>query len=283
MYVDAYDLYLLVSAEQSYRMSFKRAIITHGGAGSSFKDKDGTDTAAELGIRLMQNEQTCLGAAVAAVKSLENDSRFNAGIGSQIRCDGKTIQMDASCMKSDGSFGAVACLENVKNPIEVAAKVLDSPNVVLCGSGAMLFAQNNTFKNVDNSRPIKKARTSPSCDTVGAVSFDGKDFSAALSSGGLEGALLGRVGDVPLPGCGLFCGPKGTVACTGDGEQIALKLLAKQVYLWLEEGLLPEEASEKALGLFADSVEIGLIVLTKDHFSAKSSNEMAWSYIIEVN
>ena len=46
------------------------------------------------------------------------------------------------------------------------------------------------------------------------------DAMVDLSSGGLEKSAIGRVGDVPLPGRGLFCGPSvcgpfGTVACTG--------------------------------------------------------------------
>lgn len=84
----------------------------------------------------------------------------------------------------------------------------------------------------------------PSCDTVGAVACDGTTFAAALSSGGLEKAAVGRVGDVPLPGCGLFCGLVGAVACTGDGEFIAHKILAKEVYGWIERDMRPNEAAQ---------------------------------------
>jgi len=54
-----------------------------------------------------------LTAVVGAVTYLEDDPRFNADLGSQVRSDGRTMQLDASCMTSDNEFGAVACVENI--------------------------------------------------------------------------------------------------------------------------------------------------------------------------
>ncbi|PIQ24617.1 L-asparaginase [bacterium (Candidatus Blackallbacteria) CG17_big_fil_post_rev_8_21_14_2_50_48_46] len=265
---------------------FKRAILTHGGAGSNPQNSDGPQAAAVQGLALLEQGQSALAAAVQAVKYLEDDPRFNAGTGSRLRADGKTMQMDASCMTSAGQFGAVACVEDVQNPIDLAQGVLlYSPCILLVADGARLFAQQQaipfwTTRQSPKSNPQANHHPSPdqapACDTVGAVTFDGKVFAAALSSGGLAQAALGRVGDVPLPGCGLFCGPEGAVACTGDGEFIALKLLAKEVYNWLAE-LSPTEAAAKALSLFDPSVDIGLIILTKNDFAAQSRNGMAWS------
>ena len=265
---------------------FQRAILTHGGAGSDPQDSDGPLSAAQAGMDIMANGKSALDAVVHSVKCLENDPRFNAGTGSQVRVDGHTIQMDASCMMSDGNFGAVACLEDVQNPIILAREVLlHSSCILLVGDGARIFAveQNipilpqgdiNENKTPENVRP-------PSCDTVGAVAYDGSTFAAALSSGGLEKSAIGRVGDVPLPGCGLFCGPVGAVACTGDGEFIALKILAREVYSWLEQGMNPTKATQKAVTLFDDSVDIGLIILTKSEFASNSRNGMAWSHLTE--
>ena len=87
--------------------------------------------------------------------------------------------------------------------------------------------------------------------------------------------------DVPLPGCGLFCGAVGAVACTGEGEFIALKLLAKEVYGWLEEKMDPREAAEKAMALFDDSVDVGLVILTHNKFASLARNDMAWSHLLE--
>lgn len=268
---------------------FDSVILTHGGAGSNPQHSDGTHSAACEGMDLLSNGESALVAAVQAVKSLEDDARFNAGIGSQIRADGKRIQMDAACMTCDGQFGAVACIENVDNPIVVAQSVmLDSPHILLAGDGANMFAQTQGFIKDKNSIGIVNVKKSEivkpisdaSCDTVGAVVFDGKTFAAALSSGGLANSAIGRVGDVPLPGCGLFCGPLGAIACTGDGEFIALKMLAREVYRWLEQKIKPMDAVKQAINLFDASVDIGLIVITKSQYAAHSRNGMAWSHLV---
>lgn len=268
---------------------FERAILTHGGASSNPDDADGSLLAAQAGMTVMAKGQSSLDAVVHAVCLLEDDPRFNAGTGSQRRVDKQTIQMDASCMSSDGQFGAVACVEGVKNPIAIAKGILlHSDHIFIAGDGARLFANshNITMQPLDNSAandnqcnndPVERH---PSCDTVGAVAFDGTTFAVALSSGGLENAAIGRVGDVPLPGCGLYCGPLGAIACTGDGEFIALKMLAREVYGWLEQSMNPLDAVQKALMLFDKSIDVGLIVLTKNGFASDSRNGMAWSQLI---
>ena len=271
---------------------FKRAILTHGGAGSDPKDSEGPQSAAKIGMDLMGNGKSALDAVVHSVKYLEDDSRFNAGTGSQIRIDGRTIQMDASCMMSKGTFGAVACVEGIQNPVVLAQRVLlYSPHILLAGEGARIFAKQ---QNIPVILPAKLLSSPcerethqndgcpPSCDTVGAIAFDGKTFAAALSSGGLEKAAIGRVGDVPLPGCGLFCGPAGAVACTGDGEFIALKMLAREVYGWIEQKISPHEAVQKTMTLFDNSVDIGIIILTTNECAANARNGMAWSHLTEI-
>lgn len=265
---------------------FQRAILTHGGACSNPQNSDGPLAAAKLGMDLMEKGKSALDAAVHSVRYLEDDPRFNAGIGSQIRVDGRTVQMDASCMMSNGTFGAVACVEGIQNPIDIAHGVLlHSPHILIAAEGACLFAkeQNISVKHISDrgERQTDQSDGTPSCDTVGAVAFDGTGFAAALSSGGLKMAAIGRVGDVPLPGCGLFCGPAGAVACTGDGEFIALKILAKEVYGWLEQKMSPYKAAQKVMTLFDDSVDIGLIILTENEFAANARNGMAWSHLAE--
>ena len=269
--------------------SFRYAIITHGGAGSPPKDSDGPQLAALKGLELLKNGSSSLDASVMAVKILEDDPRFNAGTGSNVRQDGHRVQLDASCMTSEGKFGAVACVEQIQNPIELAKRVLlYSPHIIIGGDGAQKFAKE---QNISILEPMDSLVTNsskshlPDCDTVGALAFDGNSFAAALSSGGLRNSLVGRIGDVPLPGCGLFCGPLGAVACTGDGEFIALKVLAKEVYTWLEQNITPKMATRKAIALFADTVDvdIGLIILTKDDFDSHSRNGMAWSQMTETN
>lgn len=266
---------------------FQRAILTHGGSGSDPQDSDGPKSAAKKGMNLMGNGKSALNAVVHSVRYLEDDPRFNAGLGSQLRADGCTIQMDASCMTGSGKFGAVACVEGIQNPIDLAHGVLlYSPHILIVGHGARFFAEEHNIPVIYSSgsgqRQNHQKDSPPSCDTVGAVAFDGTTFAAALSSGGLKNAAVGRVGDVPLPGCGLFCGPAGAVACTGDGEFIALKILAKEVYGWIERKMSPGEAAQKAMTLFDDSVDVGLIILTQNEFASNARNGMAWSHFAEM-
>ena len=267
-------------------MSFRRVILTHGGAGVDAIHANGTLVAAQLGMELMVNGQSALDASVRAVRCLEDDPRFNAGTGSRFRADGQTVEMDASCMVSDGAFGAVAGVEGICNPIDIAhAVMLHSPHILIVGNGASQFARehNVPLRMIGNAdkRENGADNQKPACDTVGAVAFDGESFAAALSSGGVSGSAIGRVGDVPLPGCGLYCGPAGAVACTGDGEFIALKILAREVYGWLEQQMPPADAVRNALALFEDGVDIGLIVSTSSGYAADATAGMPWSYLTE--
>jgi L-asparaginase/beta-aspartyl-peptidase (threonine type) len=80
-------------------------------------------------------------AVVAATVSLEDDPRFNAGTGSNLRLDGRTVEMDAGLMDSRGRVGAVAAIRGVRNPILAARAVLESPHDLLAGEGATRLAR----------------------------------------------------------------------------------------------------------------------------------------------
>ena len=100
-------------------------------------------------------------------------------------------------------------------------------------------------------------------DTVGAVARDGKGHcAAALSTGGTSIMLYGRVGDTPLIGAGLYAGPEGAVATTGEGEEIMRVVLAKQVYDWIVQGMPPQEASEKGVALIPKDYVVGVIAVS---------------------
>src|SRR5204863_9005046 len=101
--------------------------------------------AAEAARAVLAAGGEALAAALAATVVLEDDPRFNAGTGSNLRLDGRLIEMDASVMASDGRFGAVACVQRVKNPILVAARVMETPHLLLVGEGATAFARRTGF------------------------------------------------------------------------------------------------------------------------------------------
>ncbi|HKS17168.1 MAG TPA: isoaspartyl peptidase/L-asparaginase, partial [Planctomycetota bacterium] len=90
-------------------------LVVHGGVGSPMAWKDGCEKAVALGLDRLRGGQGALEAAIAAATSLENDGRYNAGSGSSLRLDGRTIEMDASVMDSRGAIGCVAAIRRVKN------------------------------------------------------------------------------------------------------------------------------------------------------------------------
>lgn len=255
-------------------------IVCHAGSSSDPTHADGPRLACGRGLDEIAKGRDALAAAVSATRCLEDDERFNAGTGSNLRLDGTTIQMDAACMRGSGEFGAVAAIERVKNPIDVALLVLDTPHILLAGDGATTFARRAGFEDFDpttsGARERLRAATSAAGDTVGCVAWDGEGFAGALSSGGTATVLRGRVGDVPLPGCGLYVGEHGAVAATGDGEYIATALLAYRSYLELERGRAPAEVVRWALGQLAPTVDVGLIILGHSGFAGGARHGMAW-------
>jgi isoaspartyl peptidase/L-asparaginase-like protein (Ntn-hydrolase superfamily) len=287
-------------------------ILTHGGAASPSSNSDGCVRAAQAGRAVLDRGGDALAAALAATVVLEDDPRFNAGTGSNLRLDGALIEMDAAVMSSDARFGSVACVQRVKNPVLVAARVMETPHLMLVGEGATAFARRHGFEDFDpttdgarakleraladlrgkgngdftsDAAPWRKSKPAvhwnfaaepPDCDTVGAVVRDlhGR-FAATASTGGTVFMLRGRVGDSPLMGAGLYAGPHGAVAATGVGEEIIRRFLAKTVYDWLAEGIPPARAAQRAVALFPEIVDVGVLVASKHGHAIASNRDMA--------
>ncbi|MYM27581.1 L-asparaginase [Duganella sp. CY15W] len=253
-------------------------IVVHGGAGASKAYEDGCVAAAQAGMLALRNGAGALEAAVAAVVLLENDGRFNAGIGSKVRSDGVSVQMDAAVMDSTGLLGAVAGLQTVRNPVQVARAVAATPQHLLCGEGALRFARQSgyaVFDTINNGSPTRV----DGCDTVGAVVRDSEGrFAVAGSTGGASPSPLGRVGDTPIIGAGFYAGPKGAVAATGIGEHIMRHLLAREVYQWLADGIPLPQALQRGLGMVDHKIDLGLIAVTASEAGSASNRDMpAWT------
>jgi len=243
-------------------------IICHGGAGT-IDDKAayaaGLTEAIEEGYRLLRQSANALEAVVAAVTIMEDNPLFDAGTGSDLTIDG-LVEMDASLMTQDGRFGGVAGIWGVKNPILVAQKVMtDTDHLLLCGSGATEFARRMGFEdhNVVTERALTRLQRvidhgsryfhkqnqqrfpsglppAPESDagatpesqtgTVGAVARDKHgNIAAATSSGGIVGRMRGRVGDSAILGAGTYAGLSGAVSCTGHGEEIMRRSMARDI------------------------------------------------------
>ena len=295
----------LLQHERKYSHGM-RIVVCHGGSASNPAHEDGPRLACLAGLEAMDRHESALDAVIAATQLLEDDERFNAGTGSNLRLDGTTIQMDASCMTSADGFAAVAAIERVRNPVAVAKRLLDTPHVLLVGEGATQFARQCGFDDYDPTTagakerlrqvmtvtdrlgewsradlervwnfetPLREALGN---DTVGSVAWDGRTFACALSSGGTTTVLRGRVGDVPLPGCGLYAGKSGAIATTGDGEYIANSLLAYRAYVELERSRSPERSVDWALNELAESVDVGIIAVNHSGFAGGARHGMAW-------
>jgi len=293
------------------------AIVVHGGAGSPRDYDDGCARAARQAADELAISADALEAAIAAVASMEDDGRFNAGIGSVLCLDGATVEMDASIMDTRGRLGAVACVQNVKNPVLLARAVAETPHWLLAGEGANRFAaaighpshheitphqrdahkkllkelagtvpampgvDNQAFLRFWNYQSPLHLPPNAACDTVGAV-VRGPDghFAVAASTGGSAPKLLGRVGDTPIVGSGFYAGPHGAVAATGIGEQIVRHLLARTVYGWIEDGMPLDQALRRGIDLFDPLVAVGLIAVSRTEQAVCSNRDMPQAILV---
>jgi L-asparaginase/beta-aspartyl-peptidase (threonine type) len=294
------------------------AIVVHGGASSPRDYDDGCVRAAHAAADELLLSADALEAALAAVTTMEDDGRFNAGCGSVLCLDGASVEMDASVMDTRGRLGAVACVQGVKNPVLLARAVADSPHWLLAGEGAKRFADairhpawhqiserqraahekvlrslagtvpampgvdNHAFLRFWNYQSPLDLPEHAACDTVGAVvrAPDGH-FAVAVSTGGSAPSLFGRVGDTPIIGSGFYAGPHGAVAATGIGEQIVRHLLARTVYGWIEDGLPLEQALRRGVGLFDPAVAVGLIAVSRGESGAHSNRPMPQARLVK--
>ena len=232
-------------------------IIIHGGFFSESSTNNETKVAKQQSLlRIVKDSfdylktHTALETVVYAVSLLEDDELFNAGIGSQIKADGK-IRMSASLM--DGStmkMSGVINIEEVKNPVQVAQILLNYDDKVLGGSGATNFARANGFEQFSTEIPQRRSEyeaklTAARIGTVGCVALDmnGK-IAVATSTGGKGFEIPGRTSDsATVAGnyANEFCG----VSLTGVGEDIVSGAVAAKIVTRVTDGFTLEKAFEK--------------------------------------
>lgn len=293
-------------------------IVVHGGAGSPGHFTDGCKKACKSAFRMLEAGESSLDAVVEAVRILEDDGRFNAGTGSALRLDGKTIEMDAALMNSEGKLGMVIAIKRIRNPIWAARAVLKTPHVALAGDGATDFARQEGLRSFrkpsknasERYKKVKqiiqenklgeevsqwkgydieslwnfrdKSYQDAFCDTVGAVAIDRRGvLSVATSTGGFSPMMQGRVGDSPMIGCGFYAGPACAVASTGIGEEIIKKMLAKTVYDMVSQGEDIRRACESGISMFPSEINVGIIGISKEGVVVLSNAGMAQYSLIE--
>jgi beta-aspartyl-peptidase (threonine type) len=233
-------------------ISMKPSLIVHGGAWDIPDEaveacKSGCHRALTAGWSILSRGGSALDAIEAAIIVLEDDPVFDAGYGSHLNLDGH-VECDAIIMNGATlRAGAAATLQRVKNPIQLARKILeDCPHMMLVAEGAERFAKEQGIKLCKPEEMVSESEYEAwmKCredkhaaehhrgheqGTVGAVSLDANgNLFAATSTGGTCCKLPGRVGDSPLIGCGCYAdSAAGGVSCTGYGEAIMKIVMAK--------------------------------------------------------
>src|SRR5262249_30992293 len=218
---------------------------------------------------------------------------FDAGIGSHLNRDGKAqldaIIMDGRTLKS----GAVACVEHIRNPIQLARFVLDkSDHMLLTGYGAEQFASELGLSLCDSSIfsiPAEIQRWSQRSSearlgTVGAVALDQSgNLAAGTSTGGTFFKHPGRIGDSPLVGCGCYADNEAAaVSATGHGESVMKIVMSKLANDLVSAGHSPQEAADGAVAILRRRTtgRGGLIVLDRQGRvgAAFSTNNLVRAY-----
>ena len=251
------------------------ALAVHGGAGTISPElmtparekayRDALDHALRMGHAVLHEGGAALDAVEAAIRVLEDSPLFNAGKGAVFNADGQH-EMDASLMNgADLRAGAVASVQNVKNPIRLARRVMDHSNhVLLSGNGAFEFAHKQKVELEDDAYFFDEFRyqqwketvgtdvfqldhsdKEKKFGTVGAVARDAKGHLAAgTSTGGMTNKKWQRIGDSPIIGAGTYANDAScAVSCTGHGESFIRAVAAHDVHaLMLYKGLSLAEA-----------------------------------------
>jgi N4-(beta-N-acetylglucosaminyl)-L-asparaginase len=237
--------------------------------------------AVEIAVQRMSEGWRPVDAAVAGVEVVENDPEDDSvGIGGLPNEDGD-VELDACVMDGpSGLGGAVASLQKIKNPAQVALKVMrHTDHVLLVAEGALRFARAHGFveenllteksrkkwlewrekrsaiddwispeENGEHGREwFDKYKHKTGTIHLGAVDPNG-DVGSCTTTSGLAFKLAGRVGDSPLLGCGNYCdNDVGTGGATGRGEACILANGGSFVVHQMALGKSPTDACLEAV------------------------------------
>ncbi len=278
-------------------------LIIHGGAWDIPKihhraHLSGIESALECGRKILKETDDALITVKETIMTLEKDSTFDAGTGSFLNSSGE-VEMDAGIMVgADLSGGAVAAIQQVRHPIQIADLVrTETQHVLLVGEGATNFArrqgiemvltesllvgrEKKLYRELQAQKEVRiksffelkhRAR-----DTVGVVAINSKgNLVAGTSTGGTPFKLQGRVGDSPIIGSGFYADDQaGAASSTGWGEGIMRLMLAKSATDFLRSGLSAKQAAEKSVNDLKDRVsgDGGIILIDKNGQAAYAYN-----------
>jgi beta-aspartyl-peptidase (threonine type) len=279
------------------------SLMVHGGAGAldnvkddkiAFRYLESIRRTLEHGRDVMELGGSALQAIEACASILEDDPVFNAGCGSVLNENGK-VEMDAAIMDGrDLSAGAVAAVENIANPVQLARLIMsESEHVMLISEGAMRFADHCSMERVpedyfyttDRVEQLRQARLQHKVmldhddsdadsedqkyGTIGAIARDPLgNLAAATSTGGIVNKRMGRVGDSPIIGAGVYADNETcAVSATGFGEDFMRTVISKTIsdFMYMKE-MDAKQATEAGIEYLVRKVKGrgGVIVIDKD-------------------
>jgi beta-aspartyl-peptidase (threonine type) len=279
------------------------SLMVHGGAGALDSVKDNKTALRYLesirrilehGREVMQLGGSALQAVETCASLLEDDPVFNAGCGSVLNENGK-VEMDAAIMDGrDLSAGAVAAVDNIPNPVQLARLVMtESEHVMLIAEGAMRFADHcgvervpeDYFYTADRVEQLHQARLrhkimldhdddeqdseDQKYGTIGAIARDpAGNLAAATSTGGIVNKRMGRVGDSPIIGAGVFADNETcAVSATGYGEDFMRSVISKTIsdFMYMK-GMNARQATDAGIEYLTRKVRGrgGVIVIDRD-------------------
>ena len=225
-------------------------------------------------MELMLGGADTLDAAVEGVKIQELDPKDNSVGYGGLPNEAGVVQLDASCMHGPTRrAGAVAALEGIKTPSEVARLVLKyTDHILLVGEGAKQFALSYGFREEELLTPESRQlwlrwRANKAGDddwldvpenesllvrptgtiNLNVVNAKG-DVSSVTTTSGLAWKIPGRAGDSPIIGAGQYTDNDiGAAGSTGRGEA---NIMACGGFLTVEgmrRGLKPTDACIETL------------------------------------
>lgn len=251
------------------------------------------------------------GKAVDAVEKgvmvTENDpNNATVGIGGFPDRDGN-VTLDACIMDENDNAGSVAFLQNFKNPIAVARKVMDdTPHVMLVGEGAKRFALDKGFKEENlltessekawkkwlENQDYQPEINIENHDTIGMVALDEHgNLSGACTTSGAAWKMHGRVGDSPIIGAGLFVDNEiGAATATGLGEFVIKICGSHMIVELMRQGFSPQEACEQAVNRIVKkypdnykNLQVGFLALNKQGEYGAYSIHKGFNFAVKSN
>lgn len=250
------------------------------------------ERAVRKATELLQRGADPLDAVIGGVNIIEDDpDDITVGYGGLPNEEG-VVELDSCVMHGPThNAGAVAAIQNIKNPSRVAKLVMErTDHVLLVGEGALRFAKAHGFKEEnllteksrkiwlywketlnkdddwfppelkDTNEEVQKYFHLGGTINCCAVNTDG-NLAGVTTTSGLSFKIPGRVGDSPIIGAGLYVDNEvGAAGSTGRGEANLKNLTSFMVVEFMRNGKSPQEACLAACQRIVDHTKLPVLL-----------------------